>query len=439
MPQFIKNPVINFILQLFLSIVLFFVISEMPSIMDEVQPDSSSYMNFQPYRKSLYPMLLDLSNLLDINILIIQKFIFSFSVVYLFFKTLEFKVNPLLCLLLLLLLIFNIYYISYTKIILPESLFFSSIILFLAAILKKDNFYKFILIGLMLGLIFNLKNIGPVFSILALLMIFITGVIKIDIKKICLIFIPIIFLTFLENFFFYQKHQNRSSVFYNAVIGKLFILSGKESFDINSYPEKLKDLLVSSKSFYSKTHEFLNEIKNPVLKADYAADYEVHAQYLFVERFEAKDELKIYLRNNSIPIFFNLLINNPLDYLVLTLNHYVGLWSTGMRYLYPIPKSIPYVEDLSKVSGFVKFDNKKLLLLGQVFFLVLFIFSLLILFVTSLNCKKKNFLFSLSVIIHVYLISVSFINVSTIRYLMPIYPLLLFSIILFFNVNTVKK
>ena len=197
--------------------------------------------------------------------------------------------------------------------------------------------------------------------------------------------------------------------------------------------------MVSSKSFYSKTHEFLNEIKNPVLKADYAADYEVHAQYLFVERFEAKDELKIYLRNNSIPIFFNLLINNPLDYLVLTLNHYVGLWSTGMRYLYPIPKSIPYVEDLSKVSGFVKFDNKKLLLLGQVFFLVLFIFSLLILFVTSLNCKKKNLLFSLSVIIHVYLISVSFINVSTIRYLMPIYPLLLFSIILFFNVNTVKK
>lgn len=435
MPQFLKNPIINFTFQLFLTIIVFFFITEIPLILKEIQPDSSGYINFESYRKSLYPTLLNSLNLLGINILTIQKFIFSFSIIYLFFKTLEFKVNPYLCLLLLLLLIFNIYYISYARIILPESFFFSSINFLLAAILKKDSFFKFIFIGLMLGLIFNLKHIGPVISIVALFIIFFTGIVKTDVKKFYLIIVPVVFLTLLENYCFYQKHEHRNSVFYNTVIGKLFILSGKKSFDINSYPEKLKDLLVSSKSFYSKTYEFLDEIKNPVLKADYAADWEVHAQYQFLERFKATDDLKIYLRENSNSIFLNILIKNPLDYLLLTSSHYLGLWSAGMSYLYPDPKSMPYFEELGKVSGFVKYDNKKLLFLSQVFFLILFALSLLILFLTSLNFRRNNLLFGLSVIIQVYLVSVSFFNVATIRYLMPVYPLLIFSVIIFFNIN----
>ena len=63
MPQ-LKNPVINFILQFVLNILLMIIITEMPSLLDELQPDSSNYINFQSYRKSIYPLILDFKILL---------------------------------------------------------------------------------------------------------------------------------------------------------------------------------------------------------------------------------------------------------------------------------------------------------------------------------------------------------------------------------------
>ena len=144
MLQLLKNPVINFILQFLLSILLMIIITEMPSLLDELQPDSSSYINFQSYRKSIYPIILDLQNSTGLNIILLQKFIFSYSVVFLIFTLINKGITPFISLVFFTLLIINIYYVSYTKTILPEALFFSSINFFSAFIYIINFIYSFI-------------------------------------------------------------------------------------------------------------------------------------------------------------------------------------------------------------------------------------------------------------------------------------------------------
>lgn len=439
MLQLLKNPVINFILQFLLSILLMIIITEMPSLLDELQPDSSSYINFQSYRKSIYPLILDLQNSTGLNIILLQKFIFSYSVVFLIFTLINKGITPFISLVFFTLLIINIYYVSYTKTILPEALFFSSINFFSAFILKKESVFKYIILGFLLGIIFNLKAIGPVISIGSLIVIISCKIIENNLKKLLMIIIPMISLIFLENTFFYNNHNERNTVFYNSVIGKLLILSGKDSFVISEYPKELNDLLGSSKLYYSEVHKFLGKIKNPILRADYMADYEVHAQYLFLDRVEVSDKLKNYIKKSSNLIFLRLLSNNPLDYLILTCSNYIGMWSTGMRYIYQVPSEIPYIKELERVSGYVRFENKKVLLIAQFFFILLFIFSLVIFFYALINFKRKNLLFYFSVISQLYLITVAMTNVATIRYLMPVYPLLLLSVVFLINNPRINK
>ena len=57
MPQLLKNPVINFILQ-FVYILLMIIITEMPSLLMSCS-QTLLVINFQSYRKSIYPLILD--------------------------------------------------------------------------------------------------------------------------------------------------------------------------------------------------------------------------------------------------------------------------------------------------------------------------------------------------------------------------------------------
>ena len=63
-------------------------------------------------------------------------------------------------------------------------------------------------------------------------------------------FIFIIFFTIpnlIENSFFYSQYKERTTVFKQIVVGKLVILSGKDSFIINNYSEELQPLLEKTK------------------------------------------------------------------------------------------------------------------------------------------------------------------------------------------------
>ena len=69
---------------LFFFVTIFFIIHYSPKLFSPLQPDSSSYLNFQPYRTSIYPYFIILIEKLNLNVFFIQKLILSLSLSYFF-------------------------------------------------------------------------------------------------------------------------------------------------------------------------------------------------------------------------------------------------------------------------------------------------------------------------------------------------------------------
>ena len=91
---------------------------------------------------------------------------------------------------------------------------------------------------------------------------------------------------------------------------------------------------------------------------------------------------------------------------------------------------MPKYEELKKSSGPMNLPNMKLLELTQIFFISFFHFiDLLYLILLSLirviKYKVPFLDLSLIVFIQIYLLLISFTNVSTPRYLMVVYPLII--------------
>ena len=118
--------------------------------------------------------------------------------------------------------------------------------------------------------------------------------------------------------------------------------------------------------------------------------------------------------------------------MLLSFYHYIGNWSIGSkaRFLNNNTNEVPKYEELVRSSGPMNIPNLKLLELVQYYFLLLFfilifytVLAILHLFrVIRWNIKFESF--SIIFLIQSYLILVSLTNVSTPRYLMPIYPIL---------------
>ena len=89
-------------------------------------------------------------------------------------------------------------------------------------------------------------------------------------------------------------------------------------------------------------------------------------------------------------------------------------------------------------SGPINLLSYNLLILGQVYFiLIFFVFTILTFSLTKFIQERKNhrikilILFILSA--QIYLFSTAFTTVATIRYLMPVYPIIIITILMFLN------
>jgi len=253
----------------------------------------------------------------------------------------------------------------------------------------------------------------------------------------------------LENFFFYSQYKERTTIFKQIVVGKLVILSGKDSFKINNYSEELQPLLEKTKKEFEEVHKFLNSLDNVLLKAELLSDYEVVAQYqtFNLESIKKLEFDKNFIFENTNNIFYEIIKNNFYDYLKLSLFHYIGNWSIGSkeRFLDVNYKEVPLYHELVKSSGPINLPNHVTLGFAQIIF-VLFLFILIIhnfyiLFYFSKVMVKKSIFLNSSIIflIQSYLIVTSLTNVSTPRYLMVVYPLIILSNINFVNYFYNKK
>ena len=422
----------------------FTIIQFSSSFFDEIQPDSHGYMLPTQNRQTLYYLLITLLNKIEISIILFQKILLSFSIVLLVFFIGR-KTSVLLGILSYILIIFNTYYTSYSNTILPESILFS-LLNFAVVYLFEEKRGGLIIFALICGTIASLKPIGILLSTILLILFFIKN--KINYK----VFFFIIFFAVpnvLENFFFYSQYKERTTIFAQIVLGKLVILSGKDSFLISNYSEELQPLLEKTKKEFRIVHNFLDDLDNPLLKAELLSDYEVVAQYQTfklesVKKLEFEENIVFENTNN---IFSEIIRNNFYDYLKLSLFHYLGNWSIGSkeRFLNANYKEVPLYQELVKSSGPMNLPNQITLMFAQILFVLFFFFltihSLYILLCFSKPIVKKSIFINSSIIflIQAYLIITSFTNVSTPRYLMVVYPLIIMSNINFLNYFYCKK
>ena len=428
-------------------ILLFFltilIIHYSPSVLEKIQPDSKGYMNFNETRQTSYFLISQFLNIFHVDIITFQKLFLSFSITLLVLFIRK-KTNTLISLASYLLIVSNIYYTSFSKTILAESIFFSLFNLAIVFFFNNEKKFFLIIFALICGSLAALKPIGIPISLFLILMS------SIRIKKVSRIILIFVFFSIpslLENISFYSKFNERGTVFKMSVVGKLFLLSGKDSFIISKYPQNLNELLKKSKAEFMPIHIFLDNLNNTLLKSELLADYEVVAQYQTFN-FESIKQMnfdKKILFDNTTEIFFQILKHNFYDYFLLSFQHYIGNWSIGskVRFLKESNIEIPKYAELIKSSGPMNLPNLQLLELAQLFFLMLFsmvtIFTLLVIFSICRIIKFRiSYLdFSLISLLQIYLLLICLTNVSTPRYLMLVYPMIILICIRF--VSLVKN
>ena len=428
----------NFISISLLTLLNSLIINYSVSFLDYKLPDSSSYLNYSPKYKSLYPFLINFVDTLNLNLIYVQILFLSFSIVFLSFLIFK-KYNLFISLILYIAIILNFFYTSFSKTILTESIFFSlinvGIGLFVINNGKNINYYFYCLI---LALLFSIKSIG---FIVVLCFLFLNFLRK-DKFNYFKCFLIILLFVVIENIIFYKKNDFRSSVLGEMILGKTFFLSGKKSFEIEKYPEMYKAILQKSKNYFEITHNSLNKIQKFPTKVELKSDYEVIAQFQFYEELNT-EEKKVYqdMHNNKILILGYLLKNNFIDYLNLSMSHFFGQWVAGFKQEYLKKNYLPKSEEILLSSGGIKitdsFNNKDW---SKSFnFIICFLSDYFLISLIRFLLNKKDDSFYFIIFPQIYLLVVSFVNISTVRYLMPVYPIIILACLIFLKEIVNKK
>ena len=401
-------------------------------------------MNLHQTRQTSYFLINQFLNILHVDIITFQKVFLSFSITLLVLFIRK-KTNTFLSLASYLLIVLNIYYTSFSKTILTESIFFSLFNLAIVFFFYNEKKKNLIIFALICGCLASLKPIGIPISLFLILM----SSIRIKkVSRILLIFVFFLIPSLIENFTFYSKFNERDTVFKMSVVGKLFLLSGKDSFIISKYPENLNELLTKSKAEYRPIHIFLDRLDSTLLRSELLADYEVVAQYQTFN-FESIKQMnydKKILFDNINEIFFQILKHNFYDYFLLSFQHYIGNWSIGskVRLLKESKIEIPKYTELIKSSGPMNLPNLQLLEIAQLFFLLLFFMVTIITFSVIFSiCRIIKYRvsyedFSLISLLQIYLLLICLTNVSTPRYLMLVYPLIILIVVRFVSLVKIK-
>lgn len=449
-----KNDIFHSLLRsfyfFFFFLGVYLVLKFSPSMFPTIVADTDSYLDNESSRKSIYPLIIFLCKKVNFDVLELQKIFLAFSLIILYESMKQIKINKIFRFLFLVLILTNIYYTSFSKVILTEAFFFGSINILISLIIfyRTDNLFIILLIGLLIGFIASIKSIGIVIAIIFLVSLAVVIKNK-NYLNLSILFSSVIFFPLIEYYYFFSKNSVRTSVLPTAIIGKSFMISGLNEFKIEKYPSEFSELFSKSKKEFETVQKFLRNINNPFLKADLSSDYETVAQYQLFKEDLAK--LKKVLNKNekeiSQIIMKKLIQNNFLELVNLSLINYLGLWSTGSKYIF-LEKyldseqiEVPLQKELKMSSGEIMNIKDNILIVVLFFFTVLFlIFFCISIFIcikmNQLFFKKNFFLVLFTFSSQMYLFLVGITNVATPRYLMAVYPMIL--IVIFLSISLIK-
>ena len=416
-------------------------VSLSPSLFNQLQADSQSYINNDSIRPSLYPIIIDwLSNEIDSSfhvLLLFQRLFLVTSILCLIISLKSKGIKGYSSFFLYFFILSNFYYTSFCNTILTEAIFSSFINFSISLLIAKEFFFKHKLLslvfGLLLGGIFYIKSIGIVITFL-FFVIFVYQSFQLNKKNNILFFLfGFVSIILIERSGKPVSEEKNNSVFSRSLTGKIFMLSGTKEFDTSNFKKEFVDYLMVFNDESKKINSYLDSLSNPFLIASLKSDYETVGQYQFDNKFDSildnhSEKYHYSLKKNLVS---GIIKKYPFEYLKLSLWHYLGLWTPGGKHIFlNYNSNVPYQNMLKKSSGKILEIKKEILLIVCFFFtILLLLFTFFTIrgvyyFLKSPMGEDHTFTF-LIITCQIYLALVCLTNVSTPRYLMPLFPIII--------------
>jgi hypothetical protein len=444
-----------------LACAVFLIILILPSTSTLIHPDSSGYLEFSEIRTAFYPAFLSVLLYFGLSIEqipVIQIIIFSISLFYLLNSLIKICDKRLFLSIFVFLLIGNIWLISLQKTILSESIYISSNIAAMAALI---NFFNtkltrhIVIFAFLIGISMGIRPSG--IAILALFPVIIFSAKnyfqEFRWKWVFALIFPIIVAQVIETALYRSYHGDikRGSIMPVIIFGHGAMIEGDFKFN-GIHKNVLEQYSKEIDLEFSEVKPFLDKIPYFWLKNQSLPNYEIYAQFKVLKEDRrnyfaeiagvGRDELLMEIGKQRMLQGIDQWIENSLNYYaaswalrVTSFPPFVSDYNTWINNQDSIPfnKNIKYLplKGGKNPSMISMITFPALLIAGIVSGIIGAVFIVLLILGERMPLTLiLSGIFSLSV--HGMLLFLSFVNVATPRYTTTQFPLLLLTFFMFF-------
>ncbi len=419
-----------------------------------IVPDSPSYIENTAIRTSLYPAFLYLVDVVGLSVSAvptIQFCIFLISFAILCYVALRHGVSAPTVVIFTSALAFNVYFNGFHNHILTESLSFSITLLLMAGLLAYANLRNTVAVVAMTAAVGMLVGLRP--SAWALVPVLLIGICMLNWgnaarlrKHILFCCVVLIGLVWVENALFYANNSQRDSILPRHLFAKMTMLTTLPQFSSKDFPPELQQFVAEIDAAFAPAETYLASIDSFMLRPALTGDIEVYAQWRFfgkeIERKAQQlgmspQELRRSLGVHAIKRYWP-------QYLEISGIYYLGLWIVGPETTFAAsrPPNRQIFPDLDQNSA-SKAGSRWLHVAALPAFLILGLLNACIFIcgLVTLIPQLRRFQAldysnqTLSAIILVFFVQASLVlialaNISTLRYLMAVYPMAAMSVLL---------
>jgi hypothetical protein len=426
-----------------------------PSYFPLLEADSASYLNFASHRTAIYPIFLRGMTQLGLSveqIIYVQTFLFSLSLMTLLAALLRAGVSCALVLFVTIALAANGYFSSFHRTIMSESIFFTVMaptVAFWIDYLRTGRAVFLAVIGIGVGFLIGIRPVAIVLVPMLVVSVWLKWH-KRDVAGPLLVATLVLPLTvgpIAEQLLYRAEHgDRRASVVPWSMLGKAAMLVREDMVFTGPHHDALNELGKKLAATYVPVREFLAGLPSLAGYPAMTAGFEATAQFSVFGR-----DLELISSQSGVPSDVlayelgkqSILANIP-SYLRLSMLHYLGQWSIMALKLPPTAEAINrYVASYPKVpldgvlgdvilrptasvrAYFVypAFVGVGIVTLVAGLALVAFMVR------PGLGDETRAQYLMLAAFFaatcHSYTLLISFINVATPRYLMAVYPQLI--------------
>ena len=326
------------------------------------EPDTLSYLTFEPMRTMFYPIFLRwwMTLGLDfIRITWIQLAIFSGALVYFLLVLLRSGFPRLLLAILVMAMAGNVLFSSFHRSILSESLYFSLTLIVVAMwidYLRTGRLPRLLWAGLALGMMTGLRLAG-----LSLLPF---HVLTIWLKRpnhvspwvaVVLALLPVGLTVGVERALYYVVHRNfETSQTANLLMGKAAMLVRPDMTFTGPHAQTLQAFAAELYTIYEPARRALAASPSLGVRAQLAANYEGQAQFSILARelTAAAEREHTSVATLRSELGKQVIAQNLSGYLALVALHDFGQWSVAAQNFPPIARALAAYADANPAVSF---------------------------------------------------------------------------------------